>query len=411
MESAILGNGDKVDVNDVHFTDTQSKSAVVGHVSKVWDDQCISFAQGREKLAEDQQKIVDWAVPLSDWRPVVTAKNEFALQHRDTGREYVPTDHCLRQLAIVGDTSTWMLEDLRSDKESNKKNEDVKFHRDRSDAELMVKIVQHTLFNDKRMEQDKPRLFRTWADGTLRALLSSQYAIVNNDWFLSVLEDLIPGGRLSHWRGDADTVFGNVLIPDTIREESDSRYGGMLSIGNSEIGIRRIMSLPSVFRAICMNGCIWEQKEGDALRKVHRGKVDLSQLRYAIKTNLENQIPLLDAGIRGMLGTRGRGFGNVATVQMFCALAKQFGISRKEMSGVRKAFDVEVGILGKAANSCFGLIQSITRFGQTLPDTKWFEFDKLGGSLMSQTDVQWDAMRKLACTFTDDKDVEKLVGK
>ncbi len=80
------------------------------------------------------------------------------------------------------------------------------------------------------------------------------------------MRKLIPGGRLSHWRGDADTLWGNVLIPDTIRQESDSDYGGMVSIGNSEIRERRITSRPSVFRAICFNGCIWDREAGQARR-------------------------------------------------------------------------------------------------------------------------------------------------
>ena len=95
-----------------------------------------------------------------------------------------------------------------------------------------------------------------------------------------------------------------MLIPDTIREESDSDYGGMLSIGNSEIGERRISSMPSIFRAICMNGCIWDQTAGKGINQVHRGKIDLDQLFLVIKENLEVQIPLLPQGIERLLGTR-----------------------------------------------------------------------------------------------------------
>ena len=58
----------------------------------------------------------------------------------------------------------------------------------------------------------------------MRAMLSNKYAIVNNQWMMEVIQEAVPNGMLSHWRGDADTMYGNVLIPDSIREEDDSDY-------------------------------------------------------------------------------------------------------------------------------------------------------------------------------------------
>lgn len=409
-ELNVLGNGTKTGEAGEHFTDSQTKSQVAGRVSAIWESQCMTFKEGREKLEQDQSIIRDHMEPLNAWRPVVTSKGQFALRRLKDGRDFVPTEHCLTQLAVVGKTSDWMLQDLANDKESTTKRKNNGFNRDQNDAELMVRIVDHTLFHPKRMDQKKTRLFRTWEDGTLRALLSEQYAIVNNSWYLSVLEEFIPGGLLSHWRGDADTIFGNVLIPDSIRQESDSAYGGMLSIGNSEIGIRRIMSLPSIFRAICMNGCIWEQEMGKGVHKVHRGTIELTDLKYSIKKNLEAQIPLLGDGVRQMLGTRGRGFGDCSTIQMLAALAKSFRITRKNMVGIRKAYDVETGILGKEALTAFGLLNAVTRHGQTLSDADWVKFDQLGGTIAMQKENEWNGLRALASSIKDAKEIEKLLG-
>ena len=410
VDTAVLGYGVKVDDVSAHFTDSQDKDSTFRNVSSVWTKQCISFDDGRNLLAKQQSHIVDLKEPLSAFAPVVTNKGQFAIRYLKNGCDYVPTPHALKQIAVVGETSAFMLEDLTNDKVSNKKHEDIKYSRDDTDASLLVSIVKHTLFNPVRMDQNKVRLVRTWNDGTLRALLSSQYAIVNNDWYLSVLEEFIPGGLLSHWRGDADTIFGNVLIPDTIRQESDSAYGGMLSVGNSEIGIRRIFSMPSVFRAICMNGCIWGQQKGKSCGKVHRGAINMDEIKSEIKSNLEAQIPLLGDGIRQMLGTRGRCFGNVSVTQMLCATAILFKISRKNMVGIRGAFDTEVGILGNSANSAFGIINSLTRYGQTCdtPD-EWNHFDRLGGNLTMQSDDDWNRLRALGATITDN-DVVKLIG-
>ena len=72
----------------------------------------------------------------------------------------------------------------------------------------------------------------------------------------------------------------------------------MLSIGNCEIGKRRISQVPSLFRSICLNGCIWGQCKGKEIKKRHIGEIDLQELSYAIYENIEAQLPLLDAGVR-----------------------------------------------------------------------------------------------------------------
>ena len=409
--SEILGGGVKLDSQKAHFTDTQTKDERFRNISDIWTSQCMTFEQGLEKLGEQQTAIRDLREPLSAFTPVVTVRDTFAMRYNKTGQEFVPTEHAMTQIAVVGETSDWMLRSLRTDKVGKTKKEPVRFSRDRTDAVLLRDIVKHTLFNEKRIDQTKPRLFRTWTDGTMRAVLSEQYAIVNNSWYVELLGRLIPGGLLSHWRGDADSIYGNVLIPDTIRQESDSAYGGMLSIGNSEIGIRRISSLPSVFRAICMNGCIWEQQKGMAYDKVHRGKIDMEAIEFGVKQNLEKQIPLLPDCIRSMLSTRTKSFGNVAVDQVLAALAQDYKVGKKDMAGIRRAFNIEDGILGKDVRSLFGLTNAVTRHGQVVEDNQaWIGFDEMGGELVRMPDKKWDAFKVRAASFTDVKEIEELIG-
>ena len=390
--------------NEAHFTDSQEKTADFKHVAKVWQKQCITFDEGREKLARQQQQIVDIRGPLKDWKPVVTDKEKFALKYLPTGQEFVPTVTAVKNMASVGETSVWFLNDMLNDKEHDG---EVTIKRDRRDAEVVVKVMMATLFREDAIDQEKPRLFRTWQDGTLRALLSEQYAIVNNQWYMDVLARLIPGGLLSHWRGDADTIFGNVLIPDTIREESDSHYGGMLSIGNSEIGVRRIMSLPSVFRAICMNGCIWEQEKGEAVNKVHRGEIDFIELEAMIAENLKKQIPLLDSGIIRLLGLKKLKFGGINKVH---AIA-QFFIDNKLPKSLAvpfvKAYNEESQT--EETNSAFGLQAALTRAGQNLDSETWFKFDQIAGGMFNLTPDQWEVTMKRAGALKD-KELAKTLG-
>lgn len=394
--------------NQAHFTDAQAKTEQFKHVAEVWQKQCLTFDQGREKLAQQQKQIVDIRGPLKDWKPVITAQDKFALLYLPTGQEFVPTVTAVKNMASVGETSVWFLNDMLNDKVSGDGDDrEILVKRDRRDAEVVVKVMQATLFAADRIDQEKQRLFRTWQDGTLRAMLSEQYAIVNNQWYMDVLARLIPGGLLSHWRGDADTIFGNVLIPDTIRQESDSHYGGMLSIGNSEIGVRRIMSLPSVFRAICMNGCIWEQEKGTAVNKVHRGEIDFIELEAMIANNLKAQIPLLDSGIVKLLSLKKLPFGNVKTVH---AVA-QFFIDNKLPKSLApkffKAYNQESEL--EDTRNAFGLQAALTRVGQEFDSETWFKFDQIAGGMFNLTADKWDAMLKRAGSLND-KELAKTLG-
>ena len=398
---------------------SQGATEQFGHVSQIWERKCMTFQQGREKLAEQQSQIEDFREPLSGWEPVVNAKDSFVLRRKADGREYDPTDHAMDLACQVGrGMSTWAVSALRKpichatkiDPTGDGEDKLPLFQRTRADSEVLRDYVRIHLFNPDRVSQDKPRLFRTWKDGTLRALLSEQYAIVNNGWYLGLLQSLIPGGLLSHWKGDADSIYINVLIPDTIRQEKDSDYGGMLSVGNSEIGLRRISSCPSVFRAICMNGCIWEQEMGVGIDIRHRGAIDFDSLAAKIKDNLEKQIPLLPVGIQRVLGLRAFGVGDTPLPNLFAQLAAEHSMSKLEVAGVQTAFAKEISDLGVTeGRTAFGLMNSVTRFGQTLDTSRWVKFDTIGGDFANMERNDWDKFRGRASNLTT-KQVEKRLG-
>lgn len=398
---------------------SQGAGAGFSNVSQYWIAKCMTFEQGRKLLAEQQDQIQDFKEPLKMWQAVVTDAGTFALRHLTTGRDYDPTDHALGLMCQVGrGMSDWQVRALRQPIEHPTKVDDEGEkvaieggERTADDADILVRLFNAHLFNPARVDQDKIRLFRTWDKaGSLRAFLSDQYAIVNNGWYLSLLEKLIPGGLLSHWKGDADSIYGNVLLPDSVRAEADSDYGGMLSVGNSEIGLRRISSLPSVFRAICMNGCIWEQEKGVEIDIRHRGKVDFEQLAAMIKDNLEKQIPLLDEGTRRLLALRQFGTGDVSLRNIFALLSAENSLGKKDITGIREAFGVELGILGpKEGMTAFGLTNAITRHSQTLPAEKWVKMDQLGGAFANLDREGWDKFLARAKNLTD-KQIDKRLG-
>ena len=225
-------------------------------------------------------------------------------------------------------------------------------------------------------------------------------------WYLDELRKILPSGRLSHWRGDGDTIFGNVLLPDTIidyGQDDDSDYGGMLSIGNCEIGKRRISQMPSLFRSICMNGCIWGQVKGKNISRVHRGTIVLEELRLQIRENIEAQLPLLPQGIERMLGLRVMGTDGVRMKNVIATVCKDNRLSKKESTAVLAQW-VEHE---RNDRNLFGVVNSVTRAGQTFANDGWVKFDELGGKLLDLNESRWTALTKRADSF-DEKDFEKI---
>jgi len=388
-------------------------------VAKYWlENGCMSFDKAQERLASDQQQIEDFHSPLKEW-DVVVKHSGIAFRHLSSGRDYSPTDHALNLMCQVGrGMSSWTVRNLRDPiPHATKKDADgepvaVKGgERGQADFEVLRDYIKVHLFHSDRVDQTKPRLFRTWSDGTLRALLSEQYTIVNNLWFLDVLRKAIPGGVVSHWQGDADSIFGNILIPDTIRAESDSDFGGMLSVGNSEIGTRRISSLPSVFRAICMNGCIWDQESGTGINKVHRGKVNFIDLEHHIIENLEAQIPLLPQGIQRVLGLRAYGCGDTPLSNLLAQTAIDHSLSKRQVGVIYDGWNEELRLLGrKEAQTAYGLTNAITRAGQQLgSNDQWVRFDTIGGEFANFNRDGWDKFRNRADNLSA-KQVEKRLG-
>tara|TARA_Y100000296_G_scaffold39682_1_gene45785 strand:+ start:568 stop:1797 length:1230 start_codon:yes stop_codon:yes gene_type:complete len=370
------------------------------HVHKDWYAKTKSYDEGMEKLAQEKSEREDILAPLSRMKPSISSDGRFCFEHVD-GRQFYPTNHALNQFGVATSTSTFFLNSLRENPTKN--NGEEKFKRDSQDAETLLAVSENAM---RRVDSEKVFRWRTYTDGTMRAWLSEKYAPVDNMWYMDEIRKILPGGRLSHWRGDADTIFGNILLPDTIidyGQDDDSDYGGMLSIGNCEIGKRRISQMPSLFRSICMNGCIWGQVKGKNISRVHRGTIVLEELRLQIKENIEAQLPLLPQGIERMLGLRAMGTDGVRMKNVIATVCKDNRLSKKESTEVLAQW-VEHE---RNDRNLFGVVNSVTRAGQTFANDSWVKFDELGGKLLDLNESRWTALTKRADSF-DEKDFGKI---
>lgn len=360
------------------------------HVHKDWWAKTKTF----EQVMQDTQTAIDNREDiLAETKTIscVSENDDFYFQLQD-GRKFRPTDHAIEQFSVrTGVTSSSFLREMRNIEGF-----------DSHDANTMAIVGNNAL---RRIEPDKKFRLRTYTDGTCRAFVTEQYAPVDNRWYLEVLSEFIPGGRFSHWRGDEDTIYGNVLIPDTIMDygSDDSDYGGMISVGNCEIGTRRISQMPSLFRAICLNGCIWGQTKGEKIRRVHRGNIDLAELKLEIAKNIQDQIPLLAPGIKKFLDTRAMETGKASIKGIIASVSSDYKLSKKEAT----EFLSQYGEFESEHRSLFGIINGLTRAGQKFDNKAWVRFDEIAGSLMETSAERWNTILRRADTFTD-KDYEKV---
>ncbi len=383
-------------------TQEVASEAGFGHVSKIWYGKTSSYEDGLAQLEAGKAITEDIEATIAEFRPD-TERGQFIMRHKD-GRAFVPTEHAVSQMGNWAKTGTWYVGSLLANPVDAKERE--LFKRDSGDADTL-KVVLANGF--RRVDPTKKFLWRTRKDGTLRAMLTDRYAVVDNRWFVEKLKAFIPGGRLSHWRGDSDTLYGNVLIPDTIREEKDSDYGGMVSVGNSEIGERRVSSMPSIFRAICMNGCIWGQTKGQSIKQVHRGKIDLDRLALEIQLNLQKQIPLLPQGIEKFLGQRSMGWdgAKMSAPPVLAQLVNDYSFDKKIAGTIFDAWHEERKATPDYAYTLFGVTNAVTRAAQKLSNAQWVHLDTVGGELAQFDRANFDRLIARAASLTA-KEVEEV---
>ena len=392
----------------VHAGQDMASKQGFGNVSKLWYDKTISYDEGMELLEHDRGHRQDYLVTRGqmqfDVRPV-DGRIRFGVEIDD--QFYVPTDHALKLMVSksCNGKGTGFVKSLVDNLYDAKEN--VKIERDMQDAQTVLTIIRNGI---RRTPVDTKFKVRCHDGGSMRAFLSEKYAEVDNRWYLDQIKNIVPGGRLSHWRGDSDTIFGNVLIPDTIREEDDSDYGGMVSIGNCEIGKRNVMSLPSLFRAICMNGCIWDQTEGFEIKVRHIGEIDLDALSVKIRDNIEKQIPLIPMGIERLLGIRAKGTDGIPIKNLIAATAQTHKVDKRGASAILTAWVADESKIAPEERNLFDIVNSVTRAGQSLDNKSWVDYDKLGGTLMNYNDRQWTKLKGLAEGY-DDKDLSSTFAK
>lgn len=317
---------------------------------------------------------------------------EFALRVNSgdfAGTNFIPSEHVLSQLGspgMQGYGSTVLNHLIAGDEE---------------ELNLAVQLVNKSLKNWATERGDKTNIVRVRIPDastnqlpTVRAILTDRFARIDHDFLVEVVAEAIPEGIATHIRWEeGDTLRFNALIPDFLRQDEDSEFGAMLACRNSEIGTGRITTQPSLFRAICMNGCIWGRHQGKAMNKVHKGNVNLVQLKADILQNLQAQIPLVEVGYQRMQLMRSLQF-DAAPEQMITWFANNrvVTVSKAQARTLMEAFTIE------PQPTAYGFINAITRAAQAFGNSVQEEWEYAAGDYLNAWSNNQNGQKKWETT-------------
>lgn len=359
----------------------------------------LTIDQAIDKVVDERRARQDHEIPLKAFSMSLDANGENIVGTID-GQDYVPTEHCVKQMATWMGVSHAVLKQYLNPVYNQ--NGTVRYNRDRTDRELLLALFKNGI-RDGRIDPNKVFKFRTYTDGTLRAMLSDRYAIIDNVWYLEHLKNVFGGYTeepvFEHFRGDADTIGGNLRVPAISQTGNDSDYGGMLFIGNCEIGKRRISIAPAVWRQICTNGMMgWAP--GQAWSKVHRGDIDLVGLAQSITAQIEKTIPLLADGISALMATQ-----QLALTAKPSEVIAQVALDHKLTTGMNgQSVQVmsEYRDHERQFRNLFGIVNAVTRAAQLQDSDEQFRLEEIGGLLTQLSDKGWTRLNTIASSMKEE---------
>lgn len=360
------------------------------NVNKEWIKKTMTFDQGLELLTKGKAETEDLNLPMES----VKFENDKGLIINLDGNKVKPNDHSLRQLGARLDIPAKILLNWYNTGDSEDVNTVLRILENGK-----RKYLKNETAKQEGEEEDVKQnfLWRTRKDGTLRATLSNKFARFDNRWMLEAYSKIVPDGRLSHWKGDSDTVYSNVLIPDNMRKEGGEDYSGGFAIGNSEIGCRALSCHPYIFSWICFNGNVWGEIKGVSYTRKHLGvKIDYDAQFKKLVECIDKQIPLIPQHITMLMNTKSLKWSD-SSKKLMAQAAIDLKLTKKQGTELLLAYEFVPEL------SCFGLINAITRASQKMSPNLWVEMDMYSTRLMDSKN--WSTYEAKAKALTS-KDVE-----
>lgn len=164
---------------------------------------------------------------------------------------------------------------------------------------------------------------------------------------------------------------------------------------NCEIGRRVLSWMPSLFRAICMNGCIHGQEKGANSRFRHKskkGEVDLKDIRKRMQEDIQAQIPLVSEQVEKILAARSYVWKGDSVKPVIAELHDRLGMQRAEARAALSGYKDEISETTDFEKSAFAFINAVTRGAQSLGDDAYERMNVMGGKMLEWDKSRWDSI-------------------
>lgn len=288
--------------------------------------------------------------------------------------------------------------------------DEKKFH---SDLARFVNLAM-----DERPKVDEGTLLvRQRLEGgqkVVRAVLSERYGIADNhimtEMIMSCLPEKVHGEVLSsHTCNNGDNIFGNIILPKSIKTRPDSDYYSGVVFRNSEIGNFSFKVGGMLFREFCMNGLIYSPKSTEiTVNKRHVGGIDFEDLFLQVELAIQTSLAENENLLRIMDMTRDIKVNDVK--KMIITLARQNPNRRLNNSEIKawlEAYTVE------PIPTAFGVLNAGTRAAQNYVGEGRVAMEELAGTLMTDSlDATEADLRKRWNRYNNNADVieEKVLN-
>ena len=263
-----------------------------------------------------------------------------------------------------------------------------------------------------RLNESKKFFVRTRQDDggnqVVRYIASERYGVIDNKDVMEIIGKSLPGGwgdsLASHAWNDGDSMIGNVLVPDYVKNRPDSEYGVGISFRNSETGRFRFEISPFLFRAICLNGCIWGRSNAViGVDKKHLGEIDMDKILVmatkAIRTALaegEQVLCLFDKSKEITVENQ---------TELVASLSKEYKLTIPQGRAWLKGIEAEPG------DTVFHTIQGLTKAAQNFVGDARTTMETTAGMILAPSldaDIDaiasmWDKFSLRAESLTEDQ--------
>lgn len=252
-------------------------------------------------------------------------------------------------------------------------------------AHLQKGCLNHGLRRDSRSATLRV------AGGTVRAIVSSRYAPLDDPELFELLDDtLVRTGyrgdvRVRGFAAGKRTVL-RITLPsegEVVRPGDVVEYG--IDVVNSELGVGAIQVTPVTYRLVCTNG-MRSWSNADRIRVTHRGDVQRVREMFC------DAIPLALAQARGDIGLFRKAAERVvpAVLEEVSGLTR-FGLTAQELGAVTTQLvnqeglasggdpqgDVR-GILEGRSGTVFDIANAITAVARSRPVSRRLELESTG---------------------------------